>query len=156
MSEFVPGNGNIPDSYRLEYAPAAPGLPSGCEFHMQIAEVDSAYNVRATEVREYTLEKAPGNKLCSTGTTGAGGYAANRWYFSCDATPAVAPTTLGSANLPDCATVTNRSVAVPGVPVVFGAGTACCIDFPGNPALLTAPGAGTWGADPNNTQMIDP
>lgn len=156
MSEFVPGGGATPDSYRLEYDPGGAGLPSGCEFHMQIAEVDSAYNVRATEVREYTLEKAPGNKLCSTGTTGAGGYPPNRWYFSCDATPAAAPTTLGSTSLPDCVTVTNRNTTVPGSAAVVGAGTACCIDFPGDPALLTSPGAGTWGADPNNTQMIDP
>lgn len=58
-------------------------LPDGCEVHLQIAEVDAGYNVRATEFREYMHEKVPGNWLCRANMAGTGPIPAMQWFFAC-------------------------------------------------------------------------
>lgn len=141
-ASFIAGTGTAPNRYQMQIA----NLPPGCEVHLQIAEVDAAYNVRATEVREFIQEPLPGNKLCSTGNTGLGGiYAPNQWHFVCDPDGA-APTTVNGTPLLGCGMVAprNRSAA-PYARAVFDATTACCIDFPGDPdGLDNAPAAGVW------------
>lgn len=91
-------NGEL-DAYRMKI----PNLPGGCEVHIQIAEVDAGYNVKATEFREYIQEKVPGNKLCRNVDIGNGLFNAmdpmgNRdfivaptgntgtWFFACTGT----------------------------------------------------------------------
>lgn len=69
-------------TYQIAYL----GLPDGCDVHLQIAEVDAGYNIRATEFREYMNEKVPGNWLCrSNPTVGHGTIPPSQWFFLCQA-----------------------------------------------------------------------
>lgn len=144
IAQFIPGAGTNPNTYRMLFQ----NLPPGCEVHLQIAEVDAAYNVRATEVREFIQEPLPGNKLCWTGTTGVGAYGANRWYFACDNNLADFNTDLNGTALPACNMVASRnSIVAPYTSAIYDASTAaCCIDYPGNPAAGSdnSPAAGVW------------
>ncbi len=120
-------------TYQLQYT----GLPPGCEVHIQMAEVDAAYNVRATEVREYIYEPLPGDRLCWNGA-GLGGRAANRWYFSCRASG-------GPMNAwGNCGLRTTRNPAASQPAIFYVEGTSCCIDFPGTTGIDNDFRAGTW------------
>jgi prepilin-type N-terminal cleavage/methylation domain-containing protein len=133
VATFENGDGTTFDRYHLRYD----NLPPGCEVHLQIAEVDAAYNVRATEVREFVQEPLPGNKLCWTGS-GVPGRNPNQWYFSCDPTPA-ATNQIAATNYPACAMVTPPNTTVPpftrATYNTFPGSPPCCIDFPGDPDL---------------------
>ncbi len=83
---FVPGTNddNQLDAYHLRID----NLPSGCDVHIQIAEVDAGYNVKATEIREYIQEPQMGDKLCrkgfaSTYFTNVSTDFAGKWFFAC-------------------------------------------------------------------------
>lgn len=111
---FVAGNtANAPvtddlDAYHLTFS----NVPSGCEIHLQIAEVDAGYNVKAMEFKDYIPEKAPGNWLCRNETLANGtfdtydGYGTGVWFFACRTvagTPDAAPTCT-AASPGDCCT----------------------------------------------------
>jgi len=100
------------DGYNLQIS----GLPRGCEVHIQMAEVDAAYNVKATEFREYMQEQLPGNYLCRSGSASpipsGNAHGNGDWFFSCSAAP---PT----------ATVCNAANSIGDPPT-----TSCCIPFP--------------------------
>lgn len=84
---FKAENGpNQRDAYEMRYN----NLPSGCEVHIQVAEVDAGYNISATEFREYVQEKTPGNWVCRNGTTGNGIFN-NKDSLTPHAPPSVAP-----------------------------------------------------------------
>ncbi len=153
---FIPGTGILPNIYRMQFA----NLPPGCEVHLQVAEVDAAYNVRATEIREFIQEPLPGNKLCWTGSAGVGSYPANRWYFACDNNLINVNTTLNSLNInTSCPVLSNRNSAAP--PRTAAAydttGTPCCIDFPGDPApAFDSSSAGGFWREANPPTTVDP
>lgn len=122
------------DAYELQYT----GLPTGCEVHIQVAEVDAAYNTRATEVREYIHERLPGNYLCHAAGTPGVGTPNDSWYFVCsNGGPPLGY--CGDARTPR-AKSTTRAVDVEvqhyswsGSADVIIPDIGCCIDYPGNP-----------------------
>ncbi|MCC6137806.1 MAG: hypothetical protein IT287_04190 [Bdellovibrionaceae bacterium] len=103
------------DAYRV----SIPNLPGGCEVHIQIAEVDAGYNVKATEFREYIQEKVPGNKLCRNETLGNARFllmdpmGAGTWFFACTGVST---------------TLSNQAAAAPSCQ--SSPTTDCCIDYP--------------------------
>lgn len=99
------------DAFHMKFE----NLPGGCEVHVQIAEVDAGYNVKATEFKEYIQEKVPGNKLCRNQNLSNARFdkfnpmGAGTWFFACSNVYADA------AGAPECdATETGD----------------CCIDYP--------------------------
>jgi hypothetical protein len=109
---FFPTSGARADAYHLQFS----SVPEGCDVHLQIAEIDAAYNVTATEVRTYMLERPPGNKICNAGNIGYGGHPANSWFYSC----------MAGSSAPiaaDCNTDSNMFNHNP-----------CCMDFPRLPS----------------------
>lgn len=100
-------SGNLVSGYHLRYA----NLPQGCDVHLQIAEVDAAYNIATSEVREYMEERQPGNKVCFNGTPAlSASYPANAWFFACT-------TGTNPAGFRDCDDYDTS-------------GTGCCEDYP--------------------------
>jgi hypothetical protein len=111
---YFPASGSRAEAYHLQFS----SVPEGCDVHIQVAEVDAAYNITATEVRAYMLERPPGNKICHTGGTPSHGLPANSWYYSC------MPGT-GQPVAPDCNNVGDTNMRD---------GIACCMDFPRLPS----------------------
>lgn len=123
---FVAGNktngstADDADAYHLKIN----DLPVGCEVHLQIAEVDAAYNVKVATFKEYIHEKAPGNWLCRAGSASGTKIPSHNdyeWFFSCGdtrpdrtspATPAPLCSSLPASNIHD----------------------ACCIPYPFGPS----------------------
>lgn len=124
-TRFVQGNSSTSalDAYHLRID----NLPSGCDVHIQIAEVDAGYNVKATEIREYIQEPQLGNKLCRKGfagtlfTTGPPSHPdfRGKWFFAC---------TGGSTPYAPAGTAPNCSDGV--------GNQDCCFDYPDYPQYL--------------------
>jgi prepilin-type N-terminal cleavage/methylation domain-containing protein len=133
-TQFVAGSGTVSDGYHIQYA----GLPSGCEVHMQVAEVDSAYNVRTIEFYEYTHEAAPGNRLVHITTRPT-----DEWTFNCfpsgSALDAAVP----------CPVITARTAVFPQAAATYDvSGPTCYINYPGSPVGA----GGVWKANPATTE----
>ena len=123
---FRPGTPAQPlDGYEMRIN----NLPGGCEVHIQMAEVDAAYNVRTVDFKEYIQEKIPGNKLCRNAVAQNGrfnvfdgGHPAGNihepvWFFACDTLYADA------ATAPSCGSSPNAD---------------CCVDYPFYPVAAPA------------------
>lgn len=156
ITEFVPGAGTRADGYHITYT----GLPTGCEVHMQVAEVDPSYNVRAVEFYEYIHEAIPGNFLVFNPASPAPSHRATRsvgWNFVCS-TPSMTgrPSTGAFANVPACGTATARSGALPGTGAVYNNSVACYIEYPGTAGVSGDHRDGVWGANPNATEAYPP
>ncbi len=146
ITEYVPGPATtaskISDGYHIRYT----GLPTGCDVHMQVAEVDAAYNVRAIELYEYTHEAVPGNRLVHIA-----GRPADEWNFFC--TSAVASPL--AAIITPCPTPTARVATLPGSSAEFDLSSSCYIDYPGSTTNTDYRG-GVWRADPAATEAYPP
>jgi prepilin-type N-terminal cleavage/methylation domain-containing protein len=135
-AQFVKGSGQVPDGYHIQYA----GLPAGCEVHMQVAEVDSAYNVRTLEFYEYTHETLPGNRLVHIA-----GQPIDQWHFVC--TPAAGPYSAIATPCPPVGTVRGLTTAQE-----FDLAASCYIDFPGSPTPTGNFQDGVWRTNPANSE----
>jgi hypothetical protein len=101
-----------------------------------------------TELREYMLEQAPGNKLCyNHATVGNISTRPTGWNFSCTHDPG---SDFNAA--PACTVRTNR--AAPTEATYYTANT-CCIDYPGDGTSAGA-AQGIVGPDLNTTKSFDP
>ncbi len=139
-TEFVKGSGTVADGYHITYGLApADLLPAGCEVHMQVAEVDSAYNVRTIEFYEYTQEAAPGNRLVHIATRPP-----QEWNFNCFPS--------GNATLDPavpCPISTARTAGFPQVAATYDvSGPTCYVNYPGSPVGT----GGVWKANPATTE----
>lgn len=119
VSQFTPGNNS--SSQRDAYHIRLNNLPSGCDVHVQIAEIDAGYNVKATEVREYIQEPQLGNRLCRKGYAGGqfgaiGNDFRGKWFFACT----YGPNAYGPASAAPGCTDGNQD-------------QDCCIPFPDFP-----------------------
>lgn len=121
ISQFEPGNNS--NSQLDAYHILINHLPVGCEVHVQIAEVDAGYNIRATEVREYIQEPQLGNRLCRKGLSDNKFTLLNndyrgKWFFAC--TSIYTPANGGWGAVPNCSAATS-------------ANTDCCFPYPDFP-----------------------
>ncbi len=135
ITEFVSGSGTVSDGYHIQYT----GVPTGCEVHMQVAEVDSAYNVRTIEFYEYTQEAAPGNRLVHLT-----GRPPEEWNFHCSS--AGGPL---AAVVTPCPIFSARTAVFPEAAATYDvSGASCFINYPGSPVGTD----GVWKANPATTE----
>ncbi len=150
VAQFVPGGGTRADAYHLSYGDALNPLPYGCEVHLQIAEIDAAYNVRATEVHEYTHENIPGDRLCYNIGDVAGRPVG--WSFYCTTSSGTSP--FAAASAVNCPVSTARIAGVNAAQ--FDLTNSCCIDYPGiGTGTATDYTGGVWNSNPATSEATD-
>ena len=143
ITQFVKGSGTVADGYHIQYGLPPDVLPPGCEVHMQVAEVDSAYNVRTMEFYEYTHEVIPGDRLVHNA-----GDPPSHWRFVCSLTN---PGSVPALQCPIDATGRTATTAQ-----TFLLGSTCYINYPGSPTNTNDYRNGVWRSNPADSEAGPP